>query len=126
MSETIDLFSGSTGEPEDSPSLSRSAGQSAGVAPSAGTSPAQTGAVRSWPDADDGTQSAATAPAAGRQAGTGLSGMLLPELQRLAQSLGLTGTARMRKGQLIAAIEERQRGRSGAGRGDRRRPGAAR
>jgi transcription termination factor Rho len=44
--------------------------------------------------------------------------MLLPELQRLAQSLGLTGTARMRKGQLIAAIEERQRGGSGAGHGD--------
>jgi transcription termination factor Rho len=36
--------------------------------------------------------------------------MLLPELQRLAQSLGITGTGRMRKGQLIAAIEERQPG----------------
>jgi transcription termination factor Rho len=34
--------------------------------------------------------------------------MLLPELQRVAQSIGITGTARMRKGQLIAAIEERQ------------------
>jgi transcription termination factor Rho len=34
--------------------------------------------------------------------------MLLPELQRVAQSLGITGTARMRKGQLIAAIEERR------------------
>ncbi|MGN6792198.1 MAG: transcription termination factor Rho [Streptosporangiaceae bacterium] len=31
--------------------------------------------------------------------------MRLPDLQRLAQSLGLAGTARMRKGQLIAAIE---------------------
>jgi transcription termination factor Rho len=31
--------------------------------------------------------------------------MKLPDLQRLAQSLGLAGTARMRKGQLIAAIE---------------------
>jgi transcription termination factor Rho len=36
--------------------------------------------------------------------------MLLPELQRLAQSLGITGTGRMRKGQLISAIEERQHG----------------
>jgi transcription termination factor Rho len=36
--------------------------------------------------------------------------MLLPDLQRVAQSLGITGTARMRKGQLIAAIEERQQG----------------
>jgi transcription termination factor Rho len=34
--------------------------------------------------------------------------MLLPELQRVAQSIGITGTARMRKGQLIAAIEERR------------------
>jgi transcription termination factor Rho len=37
--------------------------------------------------------------------------MVLPDLQRVAQSLGITGTARMRKGQLIAAIEERQQGR---------------
>ena len=36
--------------------------------------------------------------------------MLLPELQRVAQSMGITGTARMRKGQLIAAIEERRQG----------------
>jgi transcription termination factor Rho len=34
--------------------------------------------------------------------------MLLPQLQRVAQSLGITGVARMRKGQLIAAIEERR------------------
>jgi transcription termination factor Rho len=34
--------------------------------------------------------------------------MLLSELQPLAQSLGITGTGRMRKGQVIAAIEERQ------------------
>ena len=61
MSETIDLFSGSSGEPEESPGPSRSAGQPAGVAPAAGTSPAQTGAVRSRPGADDGT-SAATQP----------------------------------------------------------------
>jgi transcription termination factor Rho len=36
--------------------------------------------------------------------------MLLPELQRLAQSLGMTGTARMRKGELMTAIEQRQGG----------------
>jgi len=113
VSETIDLFSGSSGEPEESPGLSRSAGQTAGVAPSAGTFPAQTGAVRSRPDADDGT-SAATQPAAGKRAGAGLNGMLMPELQRLAQSLGLTGTTRLRKGDLVAAIQERQGGRSGA------------
>jgi transcription termination factor Rho len=36
--------------------------------------------------------------------------MLLPELQRIAQAEGITGTARMRKGQLIAAIEEKRQG----------------
>ena len=41
--------------------------------------------------------------------------MLLPELQRLAQSLGMTGTARMRKGELVAAIEQRQGGRGPPG-----------
>jgi transcription termination factor Rho len=47
--------------------------------------------------------------------------MLLPELQRLAQSLGITGTGRMRKGQLIAAIEERQHGGGAAGTGGNER-----
>jgi len=36
--------------------------------------------------------------------------MLLPELQRMAQSLGITGTGRMRKSQLIEAIQSRQGG----------------
>src|SRR5882757_2828490 len=113
VSETIDLYSGSSGEPEESPGLTRSAGDAAGVARSAGASPAQAGAVRSWPDADDGTGTAARSGASKRSGGTGLSSMVLPELQKLAQSLGLTGTARMRKGDLIAAIEERQRGGTG-------------
>ncbi len=41
--------------------------------------------------------------------------MLLPELQRLAQSLGINGTGRMRKSQIIAAIEERQGGGTAQG-----------
>jgi transcription termination factor Rho len=41
--------------------------------------------------------------------------MLLPELQRLAQSMGINGTGRMRKGQVIAAIEERQGGGAAQG-----------
>jgi hypothetical protein len=45
-----------------------------------------------------------------RRRGTGLSGMLLPELQRLATELGISGTGRMRKGDLVAAISERQVG----------------
>jgi len=36
--------------------------------------------------------------------------MLLPELQRLAQSMGITGVGRMRKSQLIEAIQSRQGG----------------
>jgi transcription termination factor Rho len=36
--------------------------------------------------------------------------MLLPELQRVAQSLGITGVGRMRKSQLIEAIQSRQGG----------------
>src|SRR4029450_5753308 len=39
-----------------------------------------------------------------RRGGTGLSAMLLPELQSLAASLGISGTGRMRKGGLQPAI----------------------
>ena len=56
---------------------------------------------------DTTTESPATAPA-GRA--KGLSSMLLPELQAYAVSLGITGTARMRKGQLIEAIQEKNNG----------------
>ena len=52
-----------------------------------------------------------------RRTGTGLSAMLLPQLQSMASSLGISGTARMRKGELITAIQERQGG------GDSRVPG---
>jgi transcription termination factor Rho len=59
--------------------------------------------------ADDGAGTTATATKR-RRGGTGLSAMLLPELQSLAASLGISGTARMRKGELITAITERQSG----------------
>ncbi|HEX5298047.1 MAG TPA: transcription termination factor Rho [Streptosporangiaceae bacterium] len=36
--------------------------------------------------------------------------MLMPELQRIAQSMGIQGAGRMRKGQLVEAIEARQGG----------------
>jgi transcription termination factor Rho len=58
--------------------------------------------------ADDGTITATATRR--RRGGTGLSAMLLPELQSLAASLGISGTARMRKGELITAITERQNG----------------
>ena len=59
----------------------------------------------------------ATAPA-GKSA-SGLSGMLLPELKQLAQSLGITGASTMRKSALIEAISAKQssnRSNSGNGR----------
>ncbi|MFI8424701.1 transcription termination factor Rho [Streptomyces sp. NPDC085479] len=66
----------------------------------------------------DGTVDAA-APAAGaasggttrrRRSGTGLEGMVLAELQQVASGLGIRGTARMRKSQLIEVIKEAQAG----------------
>src|ERR1039458_7804645 len=39
--------------------------------------------------------------------------MLLADLQRLAQSMGITGTGRMRKSQLIEAIQSKQGGGGG-------------
>ncbi|WP_405684539.1 transcription termination factor Rho [Streptomyces sp. NBC_00057] len=64
-----------------------------------------------------------TAPAEGaatgttarrRRSGTGLDGMVLAELQQVASGLGIKGTARMRKGQLIEVIKEAQAGSSAA------------
>ena len=53
--------------------------------------------------------SPASAASRRRRTGTGLSAMLLPELQALASSLGIAGVGRLRKGQLIAAIQNVQR-----------------
>ncbi|MEU0062818.1 Rho termination factor N-terminal domain-containing protein, partial [Streptomyces albidoflavus] len=55
---------------------------------------------------------ASAAPAAGsrRRRGTGLEGMVLAELQQVASGLGIRGTARMRKSQLIEVIKEAQAG----------------
>jgi transcription termination factor Rho len=72
------------------------------------------------------TDTAATSPTAGapsdngsKTAGpkrrtSGLSGMVLPELQQMAQGLGITGTGRMRKSQLIDAIKAAQSGQGAA------------
>ncbi|MQY12001.1 Transcription termination factor Rho [Streptomyces sp. RB5] len=70
----------------------------------------------------EGTSSPADAPATAegapaaratgtrRRRGTGLEGMVLAELQQVASGLGIKGTARMRKSQLIDVIKERQAG----------------
>ncbi len=42
------------------------------------------------------------------RSGTGLSSLLMPELQKIAQEMGIPGTGRMRKSQLVEAIEARQ------------------
>ncbi|MEU1432667.1 transcription termination factor Rho [Streptomyces sp. NPDC005786] len=49
-----------------------------------------------------------------RRSGTGLDGMVLAELQQVASGLGIKGTARMRKSQLIEVIKETQAGGSSA------------
>ncbi len=90
MSDTTELLAGSAD----------AAG--AGLAKAEGGGPAAEAAAAT---------TAPTAPASTakqqRRRGTGLSSMLLPELQRLAQSLGISGTGRMRKSQLVEAIQER-------------------
>jgi transcription termination factor Rho len=54
---------------------------------------------------------AAASRSRGRAASEGdLSRLLVSDLQRIAQELGITGTGRMRKGDLVAAIKERQGG----------------
>ncbi|MCX4234460.1 transcription termination factor Rho [Streptomyces sp. NPDC020707] len=61
----------------------------------------------------------ASAPATGagsrRRRGTGLEGMVLAELQQVASGLGIRGTARMRKSQLIEVIKEAQGGGTSQG-----------
>ncbi|MFR9676802.1 transcription termination factor Rho [Streptomyces sp. TR06-5] len=64
---------------------------------------------------DSANSAAADAPATDapaaprrRRSGTGLEGMVLAELQQVASGLGIRGTARMRKSQLIEVIKEKQ------------------
>lgn len=59
------------------------------------------------------TPTRAAAKPRARRSGTGLSAKVLPELQKMAAELGISGTGRMRKSQLIAAIQEKQGGGSG-------------
>jgi transcription termination factor Rho len=113
VSDTTNTITGPSGVPEEPPTASPWPGAAPDPAAQAGASPEPAGAVRSRPDGDSsagetrGPAAAGTA-APSRRGGTGLSAMLLPDLQQLAQSMGITGTGRMRKGQVIAAIEERQ------------------
>ena len=58
---------------------------------------------------DTTTLEPSTAGASPRRSGA-LTAMRLAELQGLASSMGLSGTAKMRKGDLVAAIKSRQNG----------------
>ncbi len=82
MSDTTELLTGPAGTPDATPATAGNTGGASGGAPAAAARPR-------------------------RRSGTGLAAMLLPELQRLAQSLGISGTGRMRKSQLVEAIQER-------------------
>jgi transcription termination factor Rho len=55
-------------------------------------------------------QPAAASPRSSGRSGGDLSKLLVSDLQRLAQELGISGTGRMRKGDLVAAITERTGG----------------
>ncbi|HZE39203.1 MAG TPA: transcription termination factor Rho [Stackebrandtia sp.] len=62
------------------------------------------------PESDSGATTATSTRR--RRAGAGLAGMLMPELQQLANSLGIPSIGRMRKSELITAIQARQSGDS--------------
>jgi len=116
VSDTTELFSGSSGTPEASPGYSAQTGiapASAGAAPAA----AAGGPGQSSPPAGPASGPGGSAPAGetvtdkpARRGGSGLSGMRLADLQRIAQQMGITGTGRMRKSQLIEAIQDREAG----------------
>jgi transcription termination factor Rho len=95
VSDTTEILGGASTAPEDAP-----AGVSAPPATEAGSSKGDLGSPGAM---------APTSKSRGRGS-AGLSSLLMPELQRMAQSLGIPGAGRMRKGQLIEAIEARQGG----------------
>src|SRR5580693_6513078 len=80
VSDTTEVLSGAAPAPEESP-IGHPAADPAGTAPRS----------------------------ANRNAGD-LSKLLVSDLQRIAQELGISGTGRMRKGDLVAAIQERTGG----------------
>jgi transcription termination factor Rho len=100
VSDTTELLGGAPSASEDAP-----AGNSAAPA-AAGGAASPTSKSRS-------------------RGGAGLSSLLLPELQRMAQSMGIPGAGRMRKGQLVEAIQARQAGAGIANQGSDQRVASA-
>jgi transcription termination factor Rho len=71
------------------------------------------GAPTASEDAPAAAAATASTSKSRSRGGTGLSSLLMPELQRIAQTLAIPGAGRMRKNQLIEAIEARQGGGPG-------------
>ncbi|MFI5956768.1 transcription termination factor Rho [Cryptosporangium sp. NPDC051539] len=78
------------------------------IAPQSQEAPAAAGTLTPAPES--GTAGASAPAAKPRRRAGGLSGMLLPQLQQLAGELGIPSTGRMRKSELVAAIQARQAG----------------
>jgi transcription termination factor Rho len=95
VSDTSELLNGAPTASEDAP-VGTSAPSAAAAGPSEG----------------DLDSPGAMTPASKSRSrnGTGLSSLLMPELQRIAQTMGIPGAGRMRKSQLVEAIEARQGG----------------
>ena len=106
MSDTTEFPAGAAAAPGETPLGRPASSGNAGSegSPAGSTAPATAGS--------DGA--AAVAAKGRRRQGTGLSSLLLPELQQVAQQMGIAGTGRMRKSQLITAIQEKQGGGSAA------------
>jgi transcription termination factor Rho len=68
------------------------------------------GAPTAPEDAPAAARATASTSKSRSRGGAGLSSLLMPELQRIAQTLAIPGAGRMRKNQLIEAIEARQGG----------------
>jgi len=81
VSDTTEVLSGAASASEESP-IGHPAADPAGAAPRSSS----------------------------RSGGGDLSKLLVSDLQRIAQELGISGTGRMRKGDLVAAIQERTGG----------------
>src|SRR5246127_1783925 len=81
VSDPTEVLSGASPAPEESP-IGHPAAEPAGAAPRSSS----------------------------RSGGGDLSKLLVSDLQRIAQELGISGTGRMRKGDLVAAIQERTGG----------------
>ena len=74
------------------------------------------GATPASEESPIGHPAAAPRPRSSGRSGGDLSKLLVSDLQRLAQELGISGTGRMRKGDLVAAITERTGGGRSAAR----------